>query len=156
MFCVWFYTNIFKKIPWGFIKQLCWYFPLLALPSVWTSLPGTQLEYSSGFFHFLPHITCILLFSSQPFPVYGPLILPAFFGHPMYYTRIWRFEDENQRWERTCSICLSGSVLSHSAYYFLSPSIYMHISWFHVSSQNSIPLCVCTTPPLTIYLLKDI
>lgn len=121
---------------------------------MWPSLSPLQLR-CSWLFPFPIFITCVLLF---PF-LWALLLLQVLFNSLGFCrdsrscTHVWGFGTRNHTWERTCSVCLSGS----GSPFFLVLFIYLLILWLRFSLWlKGILSCTCAMFLLSVHHLKDI
>lgn len=78
--------------------------------------------------HFYSLLPSLLLPQLKLHPSNG-LFLPYFCSYSRIWTQIWNLELGASE-QRTCSICLLGSALSHSIWSLLVPPIYLQSSVF--------------------------
>lgn len=122
------------------IRQYWFYLPLvLPFPYIFIGPSFFEVGGPSPIFHFLLHITCILLYNFQSQPTtstgYGTFIHSFFCSYSMLYTHIWSLGARNCRRERLYDISLMALGASLTWYnLFYVHTVTWSFSFFFAAS----------------------
>lgn len=98
-----------------FLKALSNSLGVICSPFFCTDFSPSYLLFFPPYFYVptLNHLYSDIHLSSLSSGDYGNFRLHQFCGYSILYTNIWWFGVRKLRWERSCSICLSGYGLPH-------------------------------------------